>query len=161
MSVIAVLSFVTGLAAFLVASVLLAFSDFIMRALVRAKPSAAIEVMQEINLTVFRSIFLTIYLILVPALLALSARVWSVGPDPAGLWVLAGTGLYVTGSFLVTMFGNVPMNRKLAAKEAGSAEAAAYWTVYGRRWARFNTLRTLAGMAAAFCLFIAGWLSIV
>lgn len=160
MSLLALLSFVTGLAALLVTGVLLGFSDFIMRALIRSKPAAAIEVMQEINLTVFRSIFLTTYLILVPALLALSASVWSAAPDPARLWVLPGTGLYVAGSFLVTMFGNVPMNRTLAAMKAGSAELAAYWPVYGRRWTRFNTVRTLASGAAALCLFIAGWLLI-
>jgi len=160
MTMLALLCFLTGLVTLLVAGVLLGFSDFIMQALIRSKPAAAIEVMQKINVTVFRSIFLTAFLFLTPVLLGLSVWVWNAEVGAAGLWVIAGTGLYLFGSFLVTIFGNVPMNNKLAAMDAQSAEAAAYWTIYGRRWTQLNTIRTLAGVAAALCLIFSGGLSI-
>ena len=44
---LALLCFLTGLVTLLVAGVLLGFSDFIMQALIRSKPAAAIEVMQK------------------------------------------------------------------------------------------------------------------
>jgi len=140
-----------SLSAVIVGGVLLGFSDFIMRALLQSPPASAIGVMQKINVTVMRSIFLKLFLALAPASLALSAFVWQGAPSEANIWIYSGTALYVTGSFLVTIFGNVPMNNRLAGLAADTQDAAIYWQIYGRRWTQLNSVRTLACIASAVC----------
>ncbi|MEC7291572.1 MAG: hypothetical protein VXW22_15925, partial [Pseudomonadota bacterium] len=56
-----------GLSASLVAGVFQTFSDFVMGGLMRAKPASGIDAMQQLNRTVFRSVFLATFLALVPA----------------------------------------------------------------------------------------------
>lgn len=145
-----------GLSSALVAGVLLAFSDFIMRALKQANPIGAIEAMQEINVTVLRSIFLAIFFGLLPATLGLSFTSASgvVGARPL---ILTGTAIYIMTVILVTIIGNVPMNEKLARMPASSPETITYWRVYGLRWTRLNHLRTIGSFATAICFLLAAF----
>jgi uncharacterized membrane protein len=55
----------------------------------------------------------------------------------------------------VTIAVNVPLNNRLAAIEATAAEAAAIWTDYVEKWVRWNHLRTLMGVVAAFSFTLA------
>ncbi|ROS77090.1 putative membrane protein [Cellulomonas sp. PhB143] len=65
-------------------------------------------------------------------------------------WVVAGSVLYLVGAIVVTVAGNVPLNRRLAALDVpGSRE---YWPRYAERWSARNDLRA-AGSAAA-CLLL-------
>ena len=129
--------------------VFLAFSDFIMRALARSPGGA--EAMQSINREVFRVVFMALFLGMVPmsALLALGA--WMTAPEPTPF--LAAAALYVIGGFAVTAAGNVPLNDRLAGMDPTTPQAQGWWqTVYGPRWTRLNTVRTLACFAAAYVL---------
>ncbi len=62
-----------GLATAFVGGALLAFSDFIMRSLNASSTAVATESMQMINRGVYRTIFMALFIGIVPASLLLSA----------------------------------------------------------------------------------------
>jgi uncharacterized membrane protein len=144
-----------GLSSALVAGVFQSFSDFVMRALIAAKPSAGMESMQMINRTVFRSVFLVMLLGLAPASLALGAYAFLWMSGASASWIIAGAVTYIISVFLVTMLGNVPMNNRLDRMDSGSAGSVDYWQIYGLVWTRWNHVRTLGSLAAAICFLAA------
>ncbi len=144
-----------GLSAALVAGVFQSFSDFIMRGLASVQGSGGMASMQAINVTVINSWFLRFFIALAPlsVVFALYA-VWGM-EGRALVAVVLAAAIYVPFSFVVTLFGNVPMNNALADLPSGTAQASEYWTHYYRRWTQFNTLRTWASAVAAACYFYA------
>ena len=144
-----------GLASALVSGVFLSFSDFVMRGLIAAEPTGGIEVMQQINRTVFRSIFLATFIALVPLTLGLAIYAGFKLSGPDRILIVVGAGIYIVFAFFVTIVGNVPMNEKLEAMSAVGAEAQTYWVTYGRVWTWWNHLRTLGSAATALCLLLA------
>lgn len=146
------LSLLAGLASAVMTGVFLAFSDFLMRGFREAGNVSGMQSMQALNRTVLRSVFLTVFLLLVPGLIALAW--WAMaGMSGAGRdLVLAGAAIYLLGAFGVTLFGNVPMNRKLDRLDAPEAD---YWSLYLERWTRLNHVRTLACFLTAICLVLA------
>jgi uncharacterized membrane protein len=74
--------------------------------------------------------------------------------DPGVAWLLAGAAIYIAGTFLVTIFVNVPMNNALDATQPASAEGAALWTRYLASWTAWNHVRTVASLAALALLTI-------
>jgi len=160
MTGLALISAAVGLASAVVGGVFLGFSDFIMRALKRAEPAAAISVMQQINVTVLRSVFLTVFLLLAPACLAAAALAWQTDAQGQSMWIYAGTAVYVIGCLMVTIAGNVPMNNRLAEMAPDSQLSCDYWQIYLRRWTRLNTIRTMASLIAAACFLVAAIISV-
>jgi uncharacterized membrane protein len=65
------------------------------------------------------------------------------------MFFLGGAILYFTGTFLVTIFGNVPLNDELAAVSAADPAAVNLWEHYLNRWTIWNHIRTTAAMLAA------------
>lgn len=145
-----------GLASALVAGVFLTFSDFVMKALIAAEPAGGIEVMQRLNRTVFRSVFLALFIALAPVSIGLAIYAIVALAGPAAAWSVAAAVIYVPGVFLVTAFGNVPMNQRLDGMDHRSAEAADYWRAYGRVWTRWNHVRAVGSVATAACFLMAG-----
>lgn len=144
-----------GVSSALVAGVFQSFSDFVMSGLVRARPASGIDAMQQINRTVFRSIFLFTFLALAPVSIGAAVYATFAMDGAAQRFVIAAALVYVITSFLVTVAGNVPMNERLDQLDADSAEAAAYWRTYGIVWTRWNHVRTIGSLAAAVCYFLA------
>lgn len=143
------------LGAALIGGVFFAFSSFVMKALARTPSPQAIAAMQSINVVVINPSFLgaffgTAILSLAAVALALLNR-----DDPSSLLFLGGAVLYVAGTFLVTVFGNVPLNDRLAAVSASDPDAGAVWEHYLARWTWWNHVRTVAAIAAAL-LFTLG-----
>ena len=140
----------------LVGGVFQSFSDFVMRGLGRAEGDAGMLAMQQINVTVMRSLFLTSFFLLVPGL---AAAAWAASAQSSAIFhlVLGAAIVYVVGVVLVTVFGSVPMNNRLdqLISEGAREEAAEYWQIYLVRWTRWNHLRTLACAATAFLLLAA------
>ncbi len=68
---------------------------------------------------------------------------------------LAGGGLYLVGTVLVTIVRNVPMNNTLASVNPESTEGATQWAKYVPGWTAWNTVRTVAAIAAAALLSLA------
>jgi len=142
-----------GFLSALVAGVFQSFSDFVMAGLARARPGGGIESMQQINRTVFRSFFLTSFLSLVPLTMAFGTYAGMRLDGYGRALVIAASSVYLTSVFLVTILGNVPMNKRLDRMDPESVEAAVYWQTYRRVWTRFNHVRTV-GSAATAALFL-------
>ena len=150
---------VAGLLMALISGVFLSFSDFVMKGLAQAPGTAGAAGMIGLNRTVYKSIFMVLFmgLLLGAIALALSA-LWQL--DGAALYfVLAGTLSYLFGVFAVTGFGTVPMNNRLDATSGRAKDMASYWPEYLRRWTRLNHIRTSASaFAALFWLMAANLL---
>ena len=140
----------------LVGGVFQSFSDFVMRGLGRAEGDAGMLAMQQINVTVMRSLFLTSFFLLVPGL---AAAAWAASAQSSAIfhWVLGAGIVYIIGVVLVTILGNVPMNNRLdqLISEGEREEAAKYWQIYLVRWTWWNHIRTAGCAGTAGLLLVA------
>lgn len=136
-----------------VGGVFLAFSDFIMRSLAKTGGESGVEAMQVINREVFRWVFMTLFLGLVPfSLIIVGFTATHSGGLATALMTLAGL-TYLCGCFGVTLFFNVPMNEALAGMERSEGATQDYWTqTYVPHWTFWNTVRTLACAGSAALL---------
>jgi uncharacterized membrane protein len=145
-----------GLCSALVAGVFQSFSDFVMRSLLAAKPTAGIEAMQQINRKVYRSVFLPTLIGLVPITAVSAIYAYVALPSVAAGWIMAGAAIYIVGVFLVTMLGNVPMNNKLDQMSPTAPDTETYWSIYGRKWTKWNHVRTIGSAITSVCFLLAG-----
>jgi uncharacterized membrane protein len=147
-----ILVFLCALGSGLMAGVFLAFSSFVMRALARLEPGEGMRAMQSINVAVLNPLFLSIFMGTgAISLLAIVLAVWRW--QGSSTFTLLGGGIYLLGSVLVTMRGNVPLNNALATLDADAPDSVRRWSDYVRDWTRWNHVRTMA-CAAALVLFI-------
>lgn len=138
-----------------VGGVFSAFSEFVMHGLLRATPAGGIESMQHINRTVLRTQFVAGIIVIAPLSIAIAIyALMSLGGAAVITLVLAAV-VYVPSVFLMTMFGNVPMNNRLERLDHRSSEAETYWREYGRDWTRLNHIRTFGSVLTAGLYLIA------
>jgi uncharacterized membrane protein len=145
-------TFVAALGAGLIAGTFFAFSAFVMAALGRLPAAQGIATMQSINIVVINPVFLGVFMGTAALSLALAIAAL-IGAVAAKAFIVAAALLYVLGCFLVTMICNVPLNNALARVTPDSVEGVALWKHYLSRWTLWNTVRTVASLAAA-ALFI-------
>ena len=146
--------FLAALGSGLMAGLFFIFSVCIMTALARLTPASGIAAMQSINVVILNGIFLTVFMGTAVLCLALIAA-WFLGWVPSGgLYVLAGSLLYLAGIIGVTMFVNVPMNNALMAFNPDSSEGAALWKDYLVNWTMWNHVRTIAGIGSLGLLML-------
>lgn len=143
----------------LVGGVFQAFSDFVMRGLLAARPDVGIEAMQAINRKVYDSVFLPMLMGGGPLLIGLALWALITAEGGAPLWLALAAAIYIASVLLVTMVRNVPMNQRLDGMAATSPEAAEYWHHYGTVWTRLNHIRTAGSVATALCLLAAAHVS--
>lgn len=139
----------SAIATALIGGVFFAFSVFVMRALAEQPSAQGVAAMQRINVTVIHLLFLGPFLGAVPLLAAAAVVAWAAGQMLAAGWLIGALIVYTLGSVAVTLRCNVPRNDRLAALQASSTEAAAYWPVYVREWLLWNHLRCAASLVAA------------
>lgn len=142
------LGWVSALGAALMAGAFFAFSSFVMPALARLPTPQGIAAMQAINRAALQRPFLLTFVAsgLACLLLALlSVAEWS---DTRSRYRLAGSLVYLLGTFLVTRAANVPRNRALDKLDPSSADAGAQWLAYLSEWTAWNHLRSVAALAA-------------
>ncbi len=132
-----------------VGGVFSAFSEFVMAGLLRAAPAGGIEAMQQINRTVIRTQFVAGILLIPPLSIAFAIYGWKSLDGLAEAALMLAPMIYVPSVFLMTIFGNVPMNNKLDRLDATAPDAETYWRHYGRVWTRLNHVRTLGSVATA------------
>jgi len=145
---ILVLSQFSVVAFALLGGVFLAFSDFIMRSLRLTGGAGGLEAMQVINREVFRYVFMSLFIGMIPVSLVLAVGAYR--NLAHSLPFLAAATIYAVGVFGVTAACNVPMNDTLAGLEATSAEGIAYWeSTYLPRWTLWNSVRTAACLLAS------------
>jgi uncharacterized membrane protein len=139
----------------LIGGVFLAFSTFVMRALAALPPPQGIVAMKSINLTVLNPMFLAVFLGTAVDCLILCVASLLTWQKPGAAWLLAGGALYLLGTFLVTIFFNVPRNEALAHVDPAGAEAARFWAEYVATWTMWNHVRTIAAIAGSILFTIA------
>jgi len=132
-----------------------AFSEFVMSGLLRAAPAGGIESMQHINKTVIGTQFVAGIMVIPVFSILFAIYAFTVFSGAALITLILAPIVYVTTVFLMTMFGNVPMNNKLDRLDHTSAEAAVYWGTYGRVWTRLNHIRSLGSILTAGLYIIA------
>jgi uncharacterized membrane protein len=151
MTALDLVTLVTALGCALVAGVFFAFSSFVMAGLARLSASEGVAAMQSINRTVITASFMLAWL--GSGVLCVAVAAWSVavagGYDAAALGAAA---IYVAGSVGVTFAANVPLNDRLDAVDPATADAAAAWRVFLRRWTAWNHMRVAASLTAAAVL---------
>lgn len=148
------LTLLAALGSGLIAGVFFAFSTFVMRALARLQPPQGIAAMNAINITVINPWFMAAFLGTAMTCLFLTGSSLFMWHKPSSGYLLAGSLLYLLGTFLVTMVFNVPRNNALAAVDPASAEGARLWPAYLSSWTAWNHVRTAAALAAAVLLTI-------
>jgi len=139
----------------LIAGVFFAFSAFVMEALARLPQPQGVAAMQSINVVVINPLFMAAFLGTAAACVVLAILSLFTWNKPGAAYLLAGSLLYVAGTFLVTMACNVPLNDALAVVKPDGAEGASVWAGYITRWTTWNHVRTGAALAAAASLTIA------
>ena len=147
-----VLTLVAALGAALVAGAFFAFSTFVMAALGRVPAPEGIRAMQEINITVINPWFMTALFGTGVACLAVVVAALADWDDSYGPYLIAAAALYIVGCIGVTMAFNVPRNNAVARLEPESAEAAGVWGRYLVEWTAWNSVRTVASLAATAAL---------
>jgi uncharacterized membrane protein len=149
------LTLLAALGSGLVGGVFFGFSGFVMKALARLRPAHGIAAMQSINVV---AVTPPLMIALFGTALACVTLVVSSLPkwrEPVAMLRLAGGGLYLVGAVLVTIVRNVPMNNTLASVDPESTEGATQWARYVPGWTAWNTVRTVAAIAAAAMLSLA------
>lgn len=141
----------------IIAGVFFAFSTFVMPALGRVPAATGLHAMQAINVTVLNRWFLGAFIGLAPLCVALAVAAGQRWGEPGSALLLAGSAVYLVGTFAETRIVHVPMNDALALENAQSPASAAPWAHYLARWTAWNHVRTVAslGAAAAFTLALA------
>lgn len=132
-----------------VGGVFSAFSEFIMSALRKAKPSSGIEAMQHINRDVIRTQFVAGIVMIALFSVLFAAYGLAVFAGAALAAIILAPLVYLPSVLAMTVFGNVPMNNRLDALDHTSAGARAYWAEYGRRWTRLNHFRAIGSVLTA------------
>ena len=152
--VITVSAVIALLGSALIGGVFFAFSSFVMKALARVPSHEGIAAMQSINVVVLNLSFLGVFMGTTAISVLVGALAIAAWGAPSTPYLLAGALLYVFGTFLVTGFGNVPLNDQLAAFSATAPEAKSVWESYLERWTMLNTIRTIAAAAATLAFTI-------
>ena len=139
----------------LMAGVFFAFSTFVMSALARLPSPQGIAAMQSINITVINPLFMLAFLGTAIACVLLTITTLLKWQQPSAAYLLAGSLLYLMGTFLVTMFFNVPLNDALAKVKPDSLEGANLWMKYLNQWTFWNHVRTIASLMGAIAFILA------
>lgn len=147
-----------GLLMALLSGVFLSFSDFVMRGLVQAPGTAGAAGMVGLNRTVYRSLFMVLFMGFLPASAALALVAFWQTSGAALTLIVIGALTYALGVFAVTGFGNVPMNQRLDANADAPGALADYWPHYAQHWTRLNHIRSAASAFAALTWLIAAHL---
>ena len=150
-----VLTLASALGCGLVAGVFFGFSSFVMKGLARLPPAHGIAAMQSINVTAVTPPFMAALFGTALACVALAVAAPVRWGESDAIYLLVGSLLYLVGCIGVTIACNVPRNDALAAVDADSAAGAALWARYVPVWTAWNSVRTVASLAAAAALTIA------
>lgn len=132
----------------LVGGVFFAFSSFVMTALARVPSAEGIAVMQSINVVVINRSFLGTFIGTAMLSVGVVVLVLVNRAHPSTTFFLGGAVLYFAGTFLVTIFANVPLNDQLATVSATDPDAVKLWMHYLDRWTMWNHVRTVAAISA-------------
>jgi uncharacterized membrane protein len=150
-----VVTFLAALGTALLAGNFFAFSAFLMRALGGLSAERGIVAMQAITIAIKWPVFLILFFgtaALCVVLAAIALLHWGA---PGSCYLLAGTLLFLLGTFAVTMMRNVRFNRELIAVAPDTKEARDLWKRFQASWSLWNHVRTAAAFLACATLILA------
>jgi uncharacterized membrane protein len=149
------LTLAAAVASGLVGGVFFAFSNFVMEALGRLRPSEGAAAMQAINVTVINPLFMTA--LFGTGLVSLVLVAWGLADlgEPYAGWLIAAGTIYVLGEVALTMGYHVPRNNAIARVDRHSEEGQRVWRTYLVEWTRGNHVRTAAALASCALLAVA------
>ena len=131
------ITLIAAAASGLIAGLFFAFSTAVMPGLADLPAEHARHAMRRINVRIQNPLFLLVF----------AGNVVLCGIEVfQGRYV--GGLLYIVGSFLLTMFVNVPMNNRLERTDD------AYWPEYLRKWTLWNHVRGFASLASMVILLL-------
>lgn len=136
----------------LMAGIYFAFSVFIMKSLAELPAIQAAETMNKINDVIVNTLFLPVFFgstLWYAGLIVWSLADWQTG---SSLLVVVAALAYIFGMFIVTAFGNVPLNNKLKRSEANKSALTVFWNDYLHSWTYLNHIRTLSCIVACTIL---------
>ena len=139
----------------LMAGVYFTFSVFVMKSLNELPAFQAAQAMNKINDVIVNTLFLPIFF--GSTLWYAGVIIWTLTDwqnERSVLMIIAAL-IYILGMFVVTAFGNVPLNNRLKEKEKSNDELAIYWKEYLNSWIKLNHLRTISCIAACCLLTLA------
>lgn len=131
------ITLIAAAASGLMAGLFFAFSTAVMPGLADLPAEDARAAMRRINVRIQNPLFLLVFL----------GNVVLCGIEVFQGRVVGGL-LYIVGSFLLTMFVNVPMNNRLERTDD------AYWPAYLRTWTLWNHVRGVACLASTVTLLL-------
>lgn len=139
----------------LMAGIYFTFSIVVMKSLSELPSLQAAQVMNKINDVIVNTLFLPMFFVSTLAYVGLI--VWSLAywQQERSILIIVAALIYIVGMFLVTAFGNVPLNNKLKECEANESRLISVWEDYRQRWTQLNHLRTISCTAACALLTIA------
>jgi uncharacterized membrane protein len=142
-------TFAAVLGAGVVGGVFYAFSTFVMPGLERLPATQGLAAMKEINITADHPAFMVAFMGTTVLCLYLGVRGVLDWGDTRATLLVAGSALYLVGTFLLTVAYNVPLNNELADVAPHAANAAHDWRHYLDQWNWANHLRGATSIAAA------------
>ncbi|MFD0682548.1 MULTISPECIES: anthrone oxygenase family protein [unclassified Paenibacillus] len=149
------LTFFSALGSGLIAGIFFAFSVFVMAALARLPAAQGIAAMQSINVVILNTVFIVVFIGTALACAVLAITSFFRWGEAGSIYLLAGSLIYLIGSFLVTLVFNVPLNDALAAVDPISTKGADVWTQYNVSWVAWNHVRTIATVASLISFVMA------
>jgi uncharacterized membrane protein len=132
-----------------------AFSEFVMAGLQSAAPNGGIEVMQHINRRVIRTQFVAGIFSIAAFSVLFGVYSLVIFDGAARVTLVLAPLVYLPSVLLMTVFGNVPMNKRLESLDHTTGQAHAYWLVYGRNWTRLNHFRYVGSVLTAGLYIVA------
>jgi uncharacterized membrane protein len=149
------LTLATAIGAGLNGGFFFAFSNTVMGALGRLRPSEGAAAMQAINIVVVNPLFMTA--LFGTGLASLVLIGWGVADlgEPYAGWLIAAGAIYLAGIIVLTGGYHVPRNNALARVDPAGEEGARVWAAYLVEWTRMNHVRTVAGLASSALLAVA------
>lgn len=128
----------------LMAGIYFTFSNVVMRSLATLTGSDGAIAMNAINRIIVKTAFMPLFFgSTLLSILLVGLGVWS-WATPGSMLLTASGAIYFVGMFVVTAFGNVPLNNKLDRAESKSNELPTMWAHYLTHWTRLNTIRAIS-----------------
>jgi uncharacterized membrane protein len=142
-------TFAAVLGAGVVGGVFYAFSSFVMPGLERLPAAQGLAAMKEINITAEHPAFMLAFMGTTVLCAYLGFRGVLDWGDTRATLLVAGSALYLGGTFLLTVAYNVPLNNELADVSPHAVDAAHHWQEYLDTWNWANHVRGATSIAAA------------
>jgi uncharacterized membrane protein len=142
-------TFAAVLGAGAVGGVFYAFSTFVMPGLERLPAAQGLAAMKEINITAVHPAFMVAFMGTTALCAYLGVRGVLDWGDTRATLLVAGSALYLVGTFLLTVAYNVPLNNELAGVSPHAIDVAHHWREYLDQWSWANHVRGATSIAAA------------